>query len=138
MSVTDFPAILGKAGAPLSTADTTDLFDAIFTGRLTEQDIIAYLSATADRKPTVDELVGAVTSMRRHMRSLKAPAGAIDLCGTGGDGANTFNISTTCAFVVAAAAVMAGAGAVAVAFALLLLLRLLLSVFCGCGFCLLD
>jgi anthranilate phosphoribosyltransferase len=105
MSVTDFPAILGKAGAPLSTADTTDLFDAIFTGHLTEQDIIAYLSATADRKPTVDELVGAVTSMRRHMRSLKAPAGAIDLCGTGGDGLGTLNISTAVSFVVAGAGV---------------------------------
>ena len=105
MRVTDFPAILGKAGAPLSTADTTDLFDAIFTGRLTEQDIIAYLSATADRKPTVDELVGAVTSMRRHMRSLKAPAGAIDLCGTGGDGLGTLNISTAVSFVVAGAGV---------------------------------
>ncbi len=109
MSVTgdpvDFHAILGRAqaGAPLGMADTSQLFDAIFTGRLTESEIIAYLSATADRKPTVDELVGAVTSMRRHMRSLTAPAGAIDLCGTGGDGLGTLNISTAVSFVVAAA-----------------------------------
>jgi anthranilate phosphoribosyltransferase len=109
MSVTsapvDFHAILGRAqaGEPLSAADTSQLFDAIFTGRLTEGEIIAYLSATADRKPTVDELVGAVTSMRHHMRSLTAPPGAIDLCGTGGDGLGTLNISTAVSFVVAGA-----------------------------------
>ena len=109
MSVTsapvDFHAILGRAqaGEPLSAADTSQLFDAIFTGRLNEGEIIAYLSATADRKPTVDELVGAVTSMRHHMRSLTAPPGAIDLCGTGGDGLGTLNISTAVSFVVAGA-----------------------------------
>ncbi|MEY4707292.1 MAG: anthranilate phosphoribosyltransferase [Pseudomonadota bacterium] len=109
MSVTsapvDFHAILerAQAGEPLSAADTSQLFDAIFTGRLNEGEIIAYLSATADRKPTVDELVGAVTSMRHHMRSLTAPPGAIDLCGTGGDGLGTLNISTAVSFVVAGA-----------------------------------
>ena len=103
----DFPAILrmAKGGEPLSTSDTRKLFDAIFTGQLGEDELIAYLSATADRKPTVDELVGAVTSMRHHMRSLSAPAGAIDLCGTGGDGLGTLNISTAVSFVVAACGV---------------------------------
>lgn len=93
---------LAQAGEPLSADDTRRLFDAILTGRLNEDEIIAYLSATADRKPTVDELVGAVTAMRQHMRSLTAPAGAIDLCGTGGDGLGTLNISTAVSFVVAA------------------------------------
>jgi anthranilate phosphoribosyltransferase len=99
----DFPAALAQAqaGQPLGLDDTRRLFDAIFTGRLREEEIIAYLSATADRKPTVDELVGAVTSMRHHMLSLAAPAGAIDLCGTGGDGLGTLNISTAVSFVVA-------------------------------------
>ncbi|HET7084886.1 MAG TPA: anthranilate phosphoribosyltransferase [Rhizomicrobium sp.] len=103
----DFPASLAQAqaGQPLSAADTKRLFDAIFTGRLSEEEIIAYLSATADRKPTVDELVGAVTSMRQHMRSVTAPAQAIDLCGTGGDGLGTLNISTAVSFVVAACGV---------------------------------
>jgi anthranilate phosphoribosyltransferase len=94
-----------SASAPLSRDDTTALFDAIFTGQLGQDDLIAYLSSTADRKPTVDELVGAVTSMRRHMRALKAPANAIDLCGTGGDGLGTLNISTAVSFVVAGAGV---------------------------------
>lgn len=93
---------LAQAGEPLSADDTRRLFDAILTGRLNEDEIIAYLSATADRKPTVDELVGAVTAMRQHMRNLAAPAGAIDLCGTGGDGLGTLNISTAVSFVVAA------------------------------------
>ncbi len=103
----DFPAALAQAqaGQPLSAADTKRLFDAIFTGRLSEEEIIAYLATTADRKPTVDELVGAVTSMRQHMRSLTAPANALDLCGTGGDGLGTLNISTAVSFVVAACGV---------------------------------
>jgi len=94
-----------SASAPLSRDDTTALFDAIFTGQLGQDELIAYLAATADRKPTVDELVGAVTSMRRHMRPINAPAGAIDLCGTGGDGLGTLNISTAVSFVVAGAGV---------------------------------
>jgi anthranilate phosphoribosyltransferase len=100
----DYPAalVMAQAGEPLSANDTRRLFDAIFTGRLSEDEIIAYLSATADRKPTVDELVGAVTSMRHHMHAIIAPAGAIDLCGTGGDGLGTLNISTAVSFVVAA------------------------------------
>src|SRR4051812_28886443 len=103
----DFPATLAQAqaGQPLSAADTKRLFDAIFTGRLSEEEIIAYLSATADRKPTVDELVGAVTSMRQHMRGVTVPVQAIDLCGTGGDGLGTLNISTAVSFVVAACGV---------------------------------
>jgi anthranilate phosphoribosyltransferase len=103
----DFPAALAlaQAGQPLSAEHTRRLFDAIFTGRLSEEEIIAYLASTADRKPTVDELVGAVTSMRQHMRAITAPAGAIDLCGTGGDGLGTLNISTAVSFVVAGAGV---------------------------------
>jgi len=103
----DFPAALAQAqdGQPLNAADTKRLFDAIFTGRLSEEEIIAYLSATADRKPTVEELVGAVTSMRSHMLRIAAPPDAVDLCGTGGDGLGTLNISTAVSFVVAACGV---------------------------------
>jgi anthranilate phosphoribosyltransferase len=99
----DLPATLAivREGESLDAETTARLFDAIFTGRLSEDEIIAYLASTADRKPTVDELVGAVTSMRQHMRKLTAPAGAIDLCGTGGDGLGTLNISTAVSFVVA-------------------------------------
>jgi anthranilate phosphoribosyltransferase len=95
-----------QPGAPLSAGETEALFDRIFAGRLPEEELIGYLSATADRKPTVDELVGAVRSMRRHMRAIAAPPGAIDLCGTGGDGLGTLNISTAVSFVVAASGVV--------------------------------
>lgn len=99
MSIAD---LIEAARAPLSAGDTITLFDAILAGQVEESELITYLSATADRKPTVDELVGAVTSMRKHMRAVEAPKGAIDLCGTGGDGLGTLNISTAVSFVVAA------------------------------------
>ena len=97
--------LIAAAREPLSRADTEALFHAIFRGELNEEQLVAYLSATADRKPSVDELVGAVTAMRAHMRTVTAPDGAIDLCGTGGDGLGTLNISTAVSFVVAAAGV---------------------------------
>jgi anthranilate phosphoribosyltransferase len=98
-------ALIRDARAPLSRGDTESLFQAIFRGKLSETQLIAYLSATADRKPSVEELVGAVTAMRAHMRPVTAPPGAIDLCGTGGDGLGTLNISTAVSFVVAAAGI---------------------------------
>jgi anthranilate phosphoribosyltransferase len=101
----DAAALVSAAHEPLSRADTEALFHAIFRGELSETALIAYLSATADRKPTVEEIVGAVTAMRAHMRPVTAPPEAIDLCGTGGDGLGTLNISTAVSFVVAAAGV---------------------------------
>jgi anthranilate phosphoribosyltransferase len=101
----DVAALIEAAPSPLSRGDTETLFHAIFRGELNDEQTVAYLSATADRKPTVEELVGAVTAMRAHMRAIEAPAGAIDLCGTGGDGLGTLNISTAVSFVVAAAGV---------------------------------
>lgn len=87
-------------------ADRTELlFDEIFSGRMGEAALLDYLTGTADRRPTVPELVGAVRSMRRHMLDIAAPPGAIDLCGTGGDGQDTLNISTAVSFVVAGAGV---------------------------------
>ena len=57
------------------------------------------------RGETVDELTGAVTAMRARMTPVEAPAGAIDVCGTGGDGAATLNVSTAVTFVLAACGV---------------------------------
>lgn len=96
-------AILEASGRPLSAAATEALFDEILAGRLDEAQILAYLTATADRRPTVEEVVGAVRSLRRHMRTVEAPADAVDLCGTGGDGHGTLNVSTAASFVVAGA-----------------------------------
>src|SRR5262249_40348179 len=102
----DLDALINEARAPLSRDDTESLFQSIFRGALNEAQLVAYRTATADRKPSVDELVGAVSAMRSHMRPVIAPAGAIDLCGTGGDGLGTLNISTAVSFVVAAAGIV--------------------------------
>jgi anthranilate phosphoribosyltransferase len=90
---------------PLSERQAEHLFDRIFEGRLNDEQLLAYLTATADRKPTVAEITGAARSMRNYMLPVDAPPGAIDLCGTGGDGHDTLNISTAVSFVVAASGV---------------------------------
>jgi len=93
------------SGQSLDTAQSTAAFDAIMSGEISEPRMAAFLTALAVRKPTVDEIVGAASAMRARMRTLKAPEGAIDLCGTGGDGHGTLNISTAVSFVVAACGV---------------------------------
>ena len=90
---------------PLGAIDTERLFDRIFAGMLSEEQLRFYLEATADRRPTVQEIIGAARSMRAHMLPVEAPPDAIDLCGTGGDGHGTLNISTAVSFVVAGAGV---------------------------------
>ena len=57
------------------------------------------------RGETVEEIAGAATVMRAKMTTIKGPAGAIDICGTGGDGTGSYNISTASQFVVAACGV---------------------------------
>lgn len=103
----DFSALLKYVGSgqSLDAGDATRAFDAIMSGEIPEPRIAAFLTALAVRKPTVDEIVGAACSMRAKMRTIKAPAGAIDLCGTGGDGHGTLNVSTAVSFVVAACGV---------------------------------
>jgi anthranilate phosphoribosyltransferase len=88
-------------GASLDESQSARAFDAIMTGQVPQADIAAFLTAQAARKPTVAEIVGAARAMRAHMKTVAAPEGAIDLCGTGGDGHDTLNISTAVSFVVA-------------------------------------
>ena len=80
-------------------------FASIMSGQVPEADLAAFLTALARRSPTVDEIIGAATAMRNAMTSFGAPPEAIDVCGTGGDGHGTFNVSTAAAFVVAACGV---------------------------------
>ncbi len=103
----DFPAALAtvREGGSLDADTSARVFETIMTGQVPEADLIAFLSAQAGRGPTVPEIVGAVRSMRAAMRPITAAAGAIDLCGTGGDGLGTLNISTAVSFVVAGAGV---------------------------------
>jgi len=92
-------------GKTLSADESVTAFGAIMSGAVANDDIATFLTVLAKRMPTVPEIVGGVRAMRAAMRKIKASANAIDLCGTGGDGHNTFNISTATAFVVAACGV---------------------------------
>ncbi len=107
MSNEDFSLLLKRvaSGQTLNAEQSSGAFDAIMAGQVSETRIAALVTAMAVRKPTVDEIVGAVRAMRRSMKSIEANPYAIDLCGTGGDGIGTLNISTACAFVVAACGV---------------------------------
>jgi len=103
----DFPAALAilREGGSLDADTSARVFESIMTGQVAQSDLIAFLTTQARRGPTVPEIVGAVRSMRAAMRPVTAAAGVIDLCGTGGDGLGTLNISTAVSFVVAGAGV---------------------------------
>jgi anthranilate phosphoribosyltransferase len=92
-------------GATLDTDESAQAFGAVMSGSIESDRIAAFLTALAKRATTVEEITGGVRAMRAAMRPIQAPANAIDLCGTGGDGHNTFNISTATGFVVAACGV---------------------------------
>jgi anthranilate phosphoribosyltransferase len=90
---------------PLTEDEAARVFGQLLSGRASEDEIQAFLIALSARKPTTAEFVGAVTALKAQMRGIAAPPMAIDLCGTGGDGLGTLNISTAVSFVVAAAGV---------------------------------
>jgi anthranilate phosphoribosyltransferase len=90
----------------LSEEAMAEMIGAIFSGEVTDAQIGAFMGALATKGETFAELAGAARAMRR--RAVRIQTGAdtvVDTCGTGGDGAGTFNISTTSAFVVAGAGV---------------------------------
>lgn len=74
-------------------------------GRATQNQIASFITAMRMKGETEGELLGFVLAMRGKSASFASPPGAVDLCGTGGDGAGTFNISTVASFVVAAAGI---------------------------------
>jgi anthranilate phosphoribosyltransferase len=100
------PLIGTAANRPLSRAEAEAAFNALFEGQGTPAQMGGFLMALRTRGETVDEYAAAATVMRAKCNPVKAPAGAMDIVGTGGDGKGTLNISTATAFVVA------GAGAV--------------------------
>jgi anthranilate phosphoribosyltransferase len=92
-------------GGTLSLADASAAMGAVMDGEATAAQLAALLMGLRMRGETVDELAGFATAMRERVVRVEAPAGAIDVVGTGGDGSGTFNISTTAALVAAAAGV---------------------------------
>lgn len=93
------------SGGRLSFDDARDAFDIIMSGEATPGQIGGFLMALRVRGETVDEIAGAVATMRDKMLRVEAPADAIDIVGTGGDGSHSVNISTASAFVIAGAGV---------------------------------
>jgi anthranilate phosphoribosyltransferase len=100
-------ALIGKAatGDSLSEDEAARAFDIIMSGEATDAQIGGFLMALRARGETVDEITGAVRVMRQKALRITAPAGAIDVVGTGGDASGTYNISTGAALVVAACGV---------------------------------
>ena len=92
-------------GKPLSREQARDVMDQVMAGESTPVQIAGVLIALRAKGETVEEMAGFVDSMRNHATPLQAPDGAIDTCGTGGDRAGTFNISTAAAMVAAGAGV---------------------------------
>lgn len=87
-------------GNNLSTAEAGFLLEQIINGKLNNSQTAAVLVALRTKEETVDEIVGFIQVMRKYMVKIHAPQ-AIDIVGTGGDGSDTFNISTAASFVVA-------------------------------------
>jgi len=99
------PLIQRAIDGPLSAEDAREAFDAIMSGDATPSQIGGFLMALRMRGETVGEIAAAAAVMRAKALPVRAPAGAIDIVGTGGDGKKTLNISTAAAFVVAGAGV---------------------------------
>ncbi|MGH6870991.1 MAG: anthranilate phosphoribosyltransferase [Rhizomicrobium sp.] len=101
-----FPVLERVQNGDFLDADSAaDAFEKIMSGHVAEDDLADFLLALAERGPAVPEITGAVRVMRAKMTAIDAPPDAVDLCGTGGDGQGTLNISTAVSFVVAACGV---------------------------------
>ncbi len=99
------PLINAAAEGPLSRAQAEQAFEILFEGDATPSQIGGLLMALRTRGETVDEYAAAAAVMRAKCNKVIAPAGAMDIVGTGGDGKHTLNISTATAFTVAGAGV---------------------------------
>ena len=99
------PLIAAAAERPLTRDEAARAFAILFEGEATPSQIGGFLMALRTRGETVDEYAAAAQVMRSKCHAVRAPEGAIDIVGTGGDGKGTLNISTATAFVVAGAGV---------------------------------
>jgi anthranilate phosphoribosyltransferase len=86
----------------LSLSQSEALFGEMLDGTMSDDLITSTLVEMADRSETAEEIAGAVRAMRARMIRVCAPEGSIDVCGTGGDGQHSLNVSTAVALVVAA------------------------------------
>ena len=89
----------------LSEAEAEAAFAAMLDGETSDEEIARFLVALSERGETAAEIAGAARAMRARLIPIAAPANAIDVCGTGGDGHHTLNVSTAVSLVVAACGV---------------------------------
>lgn len=100
------PIIAKAADGPLTRAEAEAAFNIIMEGDATPSQTGGFLMALRTRGETVDEYTAAASVMRAKCLPVKAPAGAMDIVGTGGDGKSTLNISTAAAIVTAGTGVV--------------------------------
>ncbi|MEL6529868.1 MAG: anthranilate phosphoribosyltransferase [Pseudomonadota bacterium] len=87
---------------PLNEIEAETAFGALLDGKATDDEIEAFLVALSERGETSNEIAGAARALRARLIPIAAPDDAIDVCGTGGDGHHTLNVSTAVSLVVAA------------------------------------
>lgn len=92
-------------GDSLDSGMAQAVMEEMLRGETTPSQVSAFITALGMKGETEEELAGFIRAMRSNCINVRSPAGAIDLCGTGGDHKNTFNVSTTATFVVAAAGI---------------------------------
>jgi anthranilate phosphoribosyltransferase len=90
---------------PLDEGEAEAAFGAMLDGAPSDEEIARFLVALSERGETAAEIAGAARAMRARLIPIAAPDNAIDVCGTGGDGHHTLNVSTAVALVVAACGV---------------------------------
>jgi len=107
MSATELKLLMQKVatGASLTESETREAFETMMSGVASPVQMAAFLMALRVRGETIPEITGATRLMRERMLPVEAPPNAIDIVGTGGDGHNTFNVSTAAALVAAGAGV---------------------------------
>lgn len=103
----DFKCVLSKvaSGSALTRDEAAHAFDRMMSGEATPSQMGGLLMGLRVRGETVDELTGAVSTMRAKMQKVAAPPDAIDVVGTGGDASGSYNVSTCAALIVAGAGV---------------------------------
>ncbi|KZE15318.1 MULTISPECIES: anthranilate phosphoribosyltransferase [Sphingomonas] len=97
--------LLPDPSTPLSHESAAEAFAAILDGTVSDDAIATFLTDLAIRGETSIEIAEAARALRHRMIPINGPAGAIDVCGTGGDGHHTLNVSTAVSLVVAASGV---------------------------------
>lgn len=89
----------------MSESEAEEVFGWILDGEATDEEIARFLLAMTERSETAEEIAGAARALRARLIPIDAPEGAVDCCGTGGDGHHTLNVSTAVSLVVAASGV---------------------------------